>query len=132
MSHCQNSHDFKACRAGIIASFRCHSARVVPDVTRPRLANRKRTLSNRNSTAAARLNRNTTAIPHEAAVHQRKPFKIQWKILNLGVHFMKTSIISYLILILGSCVALQFRTAVVPLMTRWSTGGTEMTVRPKK
>lgn len=33
---------------------------------------------------------------------------------------------------LGSCVALQFRVAVVPLMTRWSTGGTEMTVLPVK
>lgn len=38
----------------------------------------------------------------------------------------------YLMITLGSCVALQFRVAVVPLMTRWSTGGTEMTVRPVK
>lgn len=33
---------------------------------------------------------------------------------------------------LGSCVALQSRIAVVPLMTRLSAGGTEMTVRPAK
>ena len=37
---------------------------------------------------------------------------------------------AYLMTTLGSCVALQFRVAVVPLMTRWSTGGTEITVRP--
>lgn len=38
----------------------------------------------------------------------------------------------YLMLTLGSCVALQSRVAVVPLITRWSIGGTEMTVRPAK
>lgn len=36
----------------------------------------------------------------------------------------------YLMMTLGSCVALQLSVAVVPLMTRWSSGGTEMTVRP--
>lgn len=45
---------------------------------------------------------------------------------------MKTLMSRYLILILGSCVALQFRIAVVPLITRRSVGGTEMTVRPEK
>ena len=35
-------------------------------------------------------------------------------------------------LILGSCVALQISTAVVPFITRRSVGGTEMTVLPEK
>lgn len=38
----------------------------------------------------------------------------------------------YLMMTLGSCVALQLRVAVVPLMTRWSRGGKEMAVRPVK
>lgn len=52
----------------------------------------------------------------------------------MHVHIQINTLVAcwYLMLTLESCVALHSRTAVVPLITRWSVGGTEITVRPAK
>lgn len=142
-----NLHDFKACSARIIASWRCHSAGVIANVTWPSLANCEGASANGHTASAARKDSSTTAIPPEAAAGTEHVQSVLYSIpdsqkhgvhgverRSMHVHIQINTLVAcwYLMLTLESCVALHSRTAVVPLITRWSVGSTEITVRPAK
>ncbi len=65
-----NSHDFEACGARIVASLWCHGAGVIPNVTRPRLANSEGALAHRDTASAGGKDRDATSVPLEAAVEE--------------------------------------------------------------
>lgn len=138
-----DSHNFKACSAGIIASCWRHSTGVISDISGPCLANSQGTLTHGDAASTSGEDGLATTIPPKAVkgvqsiLYTSKdtdwiPAKTTNNTVRYRVVLLQREVAGYLMMTLGSCVALQFRVAVVPLMTRWSTGGTEMTVRPVK
>lgn len=87
-----NSHDFKTRRARIVASLRCHSAGVIPNVTWPCLANSEGALAHRDTTPTSRKDRHTTTIPLEATteeIYMHKLYTVCMYVQILAYHIEK-------------------------------------------
>lgn len=127
-------HDFQTGGFRVVSSWRGDPAGVVPDVSGPRLADVKGAFFHRHSTASRYAQHSVTSLPRVPEKNEtdksrsmenitlRRPAKI----------YTEHSLFSDLTVTLGSWVAAQFRTAVVPLMTRCSSGAVETKVRPDK